>query len=242
VMIGGFVIQGGSPQTVVVSATGPSLAKFGIANPLANPTLTLVRSSDQAVIATNDDWQKDPNAAQLQASGFAPGNPLEAGLAVSLPPGAYTAIVQGANGATGVGVVAVYEIDRPDAPLVNLSTRARVQTGDGVMIGGFVIQGGSPQTVVVSATGPSLAKFGIANPLANPTLTLVRSSDQAVIATNTGWQSASNASAIAASGFAPSDPHESAVLATLPPGAYTAIVSGANGGTGVGVVAVFATH
>ena len=241
VMIGGFVIGGGSNKTVAIVATGPSLAAFGIANPLANPTLRLVRSSDQAVLATNDDWQSAPNAAQLTAAGFAPSNPLEAAILINLPPGAYTAIVEGVSGGTGVGVVAVYEVDAINTPLVNISTRGRVLTGNDVMIGGFVINGSGPQTVAIVGTGPSLAPFGITNPLPNPTLSLVRSSDQAVLASNDNWGSAANAAAIQASGFAPTDPLESAILISLPPGAYTVILSGVGGGTGVGVVGVYTT-
>ena len=111
VMIGGFVIQGSGPQTVAIVATGPSLAPFGIANPLANPRITLVRSSDQATLATNDDWQADASASQLQAAGFAPTDPLESGLYRSLPPGAYTVIVEGAGGGTGVAVIGVYKVN-----------------------------------------------------------------------------------------------------------------------------------
>ena len=107
-MIGGFIIQGSAAQTVAITATGPSLAAFGITNPLANPMITVVRSSDQAVIATNDDWQTDPNAAPLQAAGFAPCNALEAGLLLTLQPGAYTVIVQGVGGGTGTSVVGVF--------------------------------------------------------------------------------------------------------------------------------------
>jgi Big-like domain-containing protein len=239
VMIAGFVVGGSTPKTVAITATGPSLAAFGVANPLADPQLTLVRSSDQAVVAGNDDWQADASSPQLQASGFAPTDAREAGLLVTLPPGAYTAIVSGAGGGTGVAVVGVFEVDHPELPLVNISTRSNVRTGEDVMIGGFVVQGSGPQTVVITATGPSLAAFGIAHPLADPTLTLVRSSDQAPIAANDDWQSAPNAADIRASGFAPADAHESAIMVTLDPGAYTAIVSGANGATGVGVVAAF---
>jgi hypothetical protein len=108
VMIGGFIIQGTASQTLAIVATGPSLTQYGITNALANPTLTLVRSSDQAVLATNDDWQSAANAAQLSAAGFAPSNPLEAGILITLPPGAYTAILSGAGGGTGVGVIGVY--------------------------------------------------------------------------------------------------------------------------------------
>jgi hypothetical protein len=240
VMIGGFIIGGSVSKTVAIVATGPSLAAAGITNPLANPMLQLVRSSDQAVIATNDNWGTAANAAQLQAAGFAPSNPLEAAILVTLPPGAYTTIVTGVNGTTGVGIVAVYEVDHPEVPLTNISTRGQVLTGNDVMIGGFVIQGSGPQTVAVIAYGPSLAANGITNPLANPTMTLVRSSDQAVIATNDNWGSAPNAAQIQAAGLAPSNPLESAILMTLSPGAYTVIVSGAGGGTGVGIIAVYA--
>jgi len=116
-----------------------------------------------------------------------------------------------------------------------------VQTGGDVMIGGFIIGGTSPKTVVISATGPSLAPFGIGNFLPRPSLQLVRSSDQATLATNTGWQTAPNAAAILASGFAPGDPNESAIMMTLDPGAYTAVVSGVGGTTGVSVIGVFTT-
>jgi len=220
-------------------ATGPSLSSFGITNPLANPMLTLVRSSDQVAIGSNDDWQTASNASQLQAAGFAPPHQNEAAILVSLPPGAYTAIVQGVGGGTGVAVIGVYEVDQPTIPLVNISTRGRVGTGNDVLIGGFVIQGSGPQTVAIVATGPSLAAFGIASPLANPTLTLVRSSDQAVIDANDDWQSHANASQLQAAGFAPSNTLESGIPITPQPGAYTAIVSGVGGGTGVGVIAVY---
>src|SRR5258706_287699 len=115
--------------------------------------------------------------------------------------------------------------------LVNISTRREDLTGEDVMIGGFVIQGSGRQEVAIVATGPSLAAYGIANPLADPTLTLVRSSDQTVIATNDNWGSAANAAQLQAAGFAPSNALESAILITLQPGAYTAIVSGVGGGT-----------
>jgi hypothetical protein len=239
VMIAGFIIGGTAAKTVAIIATGPSLAGAGIVNPLADPTLTLVRSSDQTVVATNDDWQSAANAAQLQATGFAPSDARESAILATLAPGAYTAIVSGARGATGVGLVAVQEVDHPEAPLTGVSTRGQVLTGDDVMIGGFVVQGSTARKVAIVATGPSLSKSGIAAPLANPTLTLVRSADQAVIAVNDDWQSAANAAQLQAAGFAPSDPSESAILATLEPGAYTAIVSGANGGTGVAIVAIY---
>jgi len=241
VMIAGFIIGGSTPKTVAITAAGPSLVPFGISNPLPNPTLTLVRQSDHAVLATNNDWQSDANASLLQASGFAPTNSLEAGLYVTLAPGAYTAIVQDASGFSGVSLVGVFEVDHPEVPLINISTRGLVQTGNNVMIAGVIVQGTGPQTVVITAAGPSLVPFGISNPLPNPTLTLVRQSDHAVLATNDNWQMAPNAAQIQASGFAPTNSLEPAIMVTLDPGAYTAIVQDAAGASGVSLVGVFTT-
>jgi len=190
-------------------------------------------------VASNDDWASGPDAAQIQAAGLAPSDARESAIMATLPPGAYTAIVSGVGGGTGVGVVGVFEVDHPEVPLTNISTRGQVLTANDVMIGGFIIQGSTSQTVVVTGTGPSLGAFGVTNALANPQLTIVRSSDGAVIATNDDWQGDPNAAQIQAAGLAPSNSLESAVMLTLPPGAYTAILSGVGGGTGVGVVAVY---
>jgi DNA-binding beta-propeller fold protein YncE len=235
VMIGGFVIQGSTAKTVIIRARGPSLSGSGIANPLADPVLQLV-FPDGTVVA-NDNWGDAPNAAQIQASGMQPGDPRESAILVTLDPGAYTAIVSGAGGSTGVGIVEVFEVDHPENPLAGISTRGFVQSGDDVLIGGIVIQGNAPQTVMVRARGPSLASQGVANPLQDPVLQLVASDGTTI--TNDDWGSAPNAAQVQASGFAPSDPRESAILVTLQPGAYTAIVSGAGGSTGVGIVEVF---
>jgi hypothetical protein len=149
--------------------------------------------------------------------------------------------VEGVGGGTGIAVVAAYEVDGKElVPLANISTRGRVGTGNDVLIGGFVIDGNGPQTVAIVGTGPSLSQHGIANPLANPTLTLVRPGSPAQqLAINDDWQQASNQAQIQASGFAPSDPKEAAILITLQPGAYTAVLSGVSGGTGVGVIGVY---
>jgi hypothetical protein len=239
IAIGGFVIGGLSPKTVVVRAIGPSLANYGVANPLANPKLQLYFG--QNPIRANDDWTTGASAATIQAIGLAPSDARESAMLLTLQPGAYTAVMSSLGG-TGVALVEIYEIDREDIPLINISTRGHVGTDFDVMIGGFVITGNSPQTVVVTAKGPTLGDYGIPSPLANPTLTLVRQSDQSIVATNDDWGSASNAADVQASGFAPSNALESAILVTLPPGAYTAIVSGVNGGTGTGIVEVYATQ
>lgn len=236
VMIGGFIIGGTASKTVVVRARGPSLIPLGVVNALADPTLQLF--SGQSLIGTNDDWGLAPNSAAIQSSGFAPSDAKEAAILMSLGPGAYTAVVRGTNNQTGVGIVEVFEVDGPEVPLANISTRGQVLTGDDVMIGGFIVQGNSPQTVIVRARGPTLAQFGISNFLANPVLQLY--SGQTVIASNDDWIAASNAAEIQSRGFAPGNTREAAILITLNPGAYTAVVTGANGTTGVGIVEVFA--
>ena len=238
VMIGGFAVSGAVPKTVVIRAVGPSLTNYGVQGALTDPQIQLVRSSDNATIATNDDWPATANLSALLATGLQPVHAKEAALYMTLSPGLYTAIVSGVGGATGVGLVEVYEIDRPDVNLINISTRGKVLTGSDVMIGGFVVTGSAAQQVLIRAIGPSLTQFGVAGALPDPTMQLVRISDSAVLATNDNWQS-SNAAAITASGHAPSNPLESAILITLQPGAYTAVVSGVNGATGVGLVEVY---
>jgi hypothetical protein len=236
VMIGGFIIGGSTPKTVVIRASGPSLTALGVSGGLANPLLQLF--SGQTQVAVNDNWQQAPNWPTIQASGFVPINPLESAIYTTLNPGPYTAIVSGSGGGTGVGLVEIFEVDLPSVPLINISTRGQVQTGNNVMIAGFIIQGSGPQTVVVRASGPSLAALGVPGALVNPNLQLF--SGQTQIAINDNWQQAANAATILSSGFAPLNTLESAILMTLNPGAYTAIVSGVGGTTGVGIVEVFA--
>lgn len=236
VTIGGFIIGGSTPKKVLIRAVGPSLANFGITGVLADPTLQLF--SGQTSLAVNDDWGSASNAAEIQASALAPTNAKESAILTTLNPGAYTAIMSGIASGVGIGIVEVYELDHPEIPLVNISTRGMVQTGNQVMIGGFIIQGDSSRTVLIRASGPTLANSGITGVLANPQVQLY--SGQNVIASNDNWGDASNSAAISATGLAPGNWQESAILMTLPPGAYTAIVSGVGGGTGVGLVEVYA--
>jgi YVTN family beta-propeller protein len=236
VLIGGFIIGGNANKTVVIRARGPSMAAQGVTGTLADPQLALF--SGQTQIASNNNWGDAPNASQIQASGFAPPNATESAIMTNLAPGAYTAIVTGVANTTGVGLIEVFEVDAATSPLINIATRGQVLTGDDVMIGGFIIQGSGPQTVVVRARGPSLAAQGVPGTLQNPVLTLVNQAGVA-IATNDDWQTAANASTIQSSGFAPSDSRESAILMTLQPGAYTAIVIGQGNTTGVAIIEVF---
>ena len=280
VMIGGFIIDGSAPQRVLVRSRGPSMSgvPFFVPGTLADPVLRLF--SGQTVIAQNDNWQDPPScsgficegAAEIVNTGLDPCTPnpgqtvpppncaLEAAILITLQPGAYTAIVTGASGGTGIGLVEVFEADASTvSELSNISTRGFVQSGDGVMIGGLIIEGSAPATVLIRARGPSMsgAPFFVPGTLADPFLQLY--SGQNVIAQNDNWQDnpscngfvCGGASLIAATGLDPCQPNpgqttsppgcaqESAILITLPPGAYTAIFSGVGGGTGVGLVDVF---
>ena len=238
VMIGGFIISGTGQKKVIVRAIGPSLTNYGITDPLQNPTLEL-HDHTGALIASNNDWMTASNKQDIIQSGLAPANNLESAILRSLAPGAYTAIVRGVNSGTGIALVEVYDLD-PSATstLGNLSTRSFVQTGDNVMIGGFIITGSGQKKVIVRAIGPSLTNYGITDPLQNPTLEL-RDHTGALIASNNDWMTASNKQEIIQSGLAPANNLESAILRSLAPGAYTAIVRGVNSVTGIALVEVY---
>jgi uncharacterized repeat protein (TIGR01451 family) len=237
VLIGGFVIGGTTNKTIVVRARSTSMPILVLSGLLQNARLELY--SGQTVIASNDDWRTASNALQVMNAGLEPPTHDEATILATLAPGPYTAIVSGVGNGTGLALMEVFEVDHPEVPLLNIATRGKVGTGNDVMIAGFVIQGDGPQSVVVRARGPTLAATGVPNVLQNPHLQLVRSSDNAQIAVNDNWVNAANAFAIQASGFAPADALESAILVTLDPGAYTAIVTGVGATTGVAIVEVF---
>ena len=191
------------------------------------------------MIASNDDWQDTPNVGQIP-TGFEPADPRDSVIIATLSPGPYTVVQAAKDAAGGIGLLEIYDIDSAgDAMLANISTRGLVQTGDEAMIGGFILQGGTEEsTVVVRAIGPSLTSFGIGNALADPTLEL-HDANGALIQANDNWRDdAAQADELIAIGFAPGDDLESAMVATLPPSAYTAIVAG-KGGTGVALVEIY---
>jgi hypothetical protein len=220
-----------------VRAIGPSLVNHGITNPLQNPTLEL-HDHTGAVIAFNDNWMNAPNKQEIINSGLAPTNNLESAILMSLSPGNYTAIVRGVNNGTGIALVEAYDLNATaGSKLGNISTRALVQTGNNVMIGGFIITGAGQKRVIARAIGPSLARFGITNPLLDPTLEM-HNGNGAVIAFNDNWRDSQEAE-IQATGLAPTDNRESAIVSTLAPGNYTAIVRGRNNTIGVALVEVY---
>jgi glucose/arabinose dehydrogenase len=238
-LIGGFIVTGSSDKSVVLRAIGPSLQSGGTPLPsrLANPTLSL-RDSAGAEVRMNDDWMTSPDRQMLIDLGLAPSNPAESAIVARLEPGAYTAVVGSANGSPGIGLVEIFDVSPSDpSVLSNLSTRSLVLTGDNVLIGGLIVGGTQPQRVIVRAIGPSLAAQGLHGALQNPTLELVNASGMR-LAFNDNWRSDQQAE-IEASGVAPTHDAESAIVRTLSPGGYTAIVRGAGNSIGVGLVEVF---
>ncbi len=250
-MIAGFVVGGpaGSTEQVLVRGVGPTLAGFGLTGLLGQPVLTLYNSSGN-VVATNTGWSTNPNAAQIAAAfgttgAFVlPSGSADSALLTSLPPGAYTAEVSGLNGTTGIALAEVYEVTAGSPELINISTRALVASGSSVEIAGIVISGTQSAKLLIRAVGPALTQFGVTGVLAQPVLNVVNSSG-VTVASNTGWSTNSNAAAIASETAAvgafalPTGSADCAVLVTLPPGAYTAVVSGVGGSAGVALVEAY---
>jgi hypothetical protein len=241
VMVGGFIVTGNESKRVIIRGIGPSMTTVGIQGVINDPVLRLF-SSTGSLIAVNDNWQ-DTQQGDIEATGLAPQDLRESAVIATLPPANYTATVANANGTNGVGLVEIYDLNSgANARLANISTRGSVQTAENVMIAGFALGGTSinPAKVVVRALGPSLAQSGISNPLSNPNLQLFDNNGQ-MVANNDNWQDeATQASQLQSLNLAPVNPAESAIVATLPPGLYTAIEAGQNGGTGIGLIEVYA--
>lgn len=237
-MIGGFIITGNDSKTVVLRGMGPSLAAAGLSNFLADPVLELHGPS--GVIFQNDNW-RDTQETQIQNSGFAPSDNREAVIITTLQPGTYTGILTGKDQTTGVGLVEFYDTNQAaNAQLRNLSTRGLVQSGNNVMIGGFILGGTTGSTrVAIRGIGPSLTQSGLSNVLANPTLELHDSNGTTTISNDNWGDDSASAAALSANGLAPQNSLESGIFTTLIPGAYTAILAGKNGGFGIGLVEVY---
>ncbi len=219
---------------MVLRALGPSLAAAGIRSVVADPVLHLLDASG-APVASNDSWRA-ADADTLQLSGFAPADDREAALVQTLNPGAYTAHV---TGGSGVALLEIYDIGSASpSRLANISSRGFVGRDDDVMIGGFIVRGTEADArLVVRALGPSLAANGIAQPLDDPAIE-VRDGNGLLVAANDSWRATQEAE-ISALSIAPADEREAAVVTTVPPGAYTAVVRGADGGTGVALLEIY---
>ena len=238
-MIGGFIIAGNSPKPIVLRGMGPSLSAVGLSDVLADPVLEL-RGSDGALIMRNDNW-KDDQRPLIEGTIFQPTDDRESVIVATLPAGLYTAVLSGKAQTTGIGLVEVYDNGpTADAQLANISTRGFVQTGDKVMIGGFILGGSTAKTrVAIRGIGPSLNQFGVSDVLADPTLEL-RDSNGALLASNNDWQDdPEQAAQLAARGLGLQDSAESGIFASPPPGAYTAILAGRGGTTGIGLTEIY---
>jgi hypothetical protein len=237
VLIGGYIVSGVEPKKFAVIGLGPSLRALNLLDVLGDPIADL-HGPDGALIMEDDNT---PDTPEVNASGLKPTNLLESIIIATEPPGNYTAIIRDKLKVGGLGVVALYDLSQnSNSTLANISTRGLVGTGDDVLIGGFIVNGsvGSAK-VIIRALGPSLAAFGVPNPLANPTVEL-RDKDGNVLGSNDNWQDdPAQAALIQASTIPPPNVLESAFVTTLPPGPYTAIVTGKNGTTGNGLFEVY---
>lgn len=237
--IGGFIVSGTVPKPVLIRAIGPSLASSGVTNPLGDPVLELHGPNGFATIM-NDNWRQTQET-EIQATGIPPVNDLESAILVTLAPGPYTAIVRSDGDSSGVALVEAYDLGQSDnSKMANLSTRALVSSGDDIVIAGFVAGGDEGTTrVVARGIGPSLSAAGVSGALTDPMLEL-RDRNGTLVASNDNWQDdAIQAADIVAANLAPTNPQESAIAATVTAGPYTALLSGVNAGTGVGVVEVY---
>ncbi len=236
VLIAGFIVQGSGNKRLIIRGIGPSLTAFGVPDALQDPTLELFTGNTS--LGMNDNWMENPNAAEIITTSLAPTNPKESALLVTLAPGSYTAVLRGKNNSAGVGLVEVYDLDtNGPARLVNISTRGFVLAGDNVMIGGFITTGNAPSRLVIRAVGPSLGNFGVPNPIADPYLELHNGNGALIMADN-DWRDTQEVE-IQNTGLSPGNNLESAILISVMPGNYTAIVKGADGGTGNGLVEVY---
>jgi hypothetical protein len=241
VEIGGFIVTGTEDKDVVIRALGPSLRVNGspLAGTMADPSLELFDSSGH-LLTNNNNW-RDSQEAELMATGLGPLDDREAAIAVTLAPGAYTAVLQDAQGGSGIGLVEIYDTSAASASrLQNISTRGLVQNSDQVLIAGLILTGPESASIVARALGPSLAASDIDTPLPDPAIELHDQSG-AIVASNDNWRDSQMAE-LTAAGLAPTNDKEAALIATLPPGAYTAIVRDANEATGIGLVEFYDTR
>lgn len=251
----GFVIKGSQPETVLLRAVGPSLNAFGISNLVPNPSISV---QSTVPVASNDDWSRSIAATRFNVGedfgfnvaltgarlgAFPLTSQNDAALVLTLPPGAYTAQV-GAGGSPvpGISLVEIYHANvlPGDRRLINISTRGLVSPGERALIAGFTIGGTQSKNVLVRAIGPTLAAFGVASALADPRLEIYRGATKLV--ENDNWAGgALLANTFVAVGAFPlaADSRDAALLLALPPGSYTALVSGAANTTGVALVEVY---
>jgi hypothetical protein len=250
VVIPGITIRGDKPKTLLIRAAGPALAAapFNLAGTLANPTVSVFTGAGEKILV-NDNWGELPDIAAVRTAASAQGafalpeGSRDAAMLVTLPPGSYTVQVAGGGtgaAAQGVAIVEVYEADANPSSLVNLSCRARVGTGGDILIAGFNISGTEAKRILIRGVGPTLTNLGVAGPLANPKLEVIRQGTATPIASSDDWDAALAPVFSSVGAFAlAAGSKDAALVATLPPGSYTAQITGVGDTTGVAIVEVY---
>jgi sulfur relay (sulfurtransferase) complex TusBCD TusD component (DsrE family) len=257
VLITGFVVGGTASKNVLIRAVGPTLSTLGITSPLADPQLQVYNSAGAPITgAFNDNWNASDAASMASVGAFAlPVGSKDAALVTSLAPGVYTTQVSGVGGATGVALIEFYDLDNPSPfstqKVMNVSTRGQVGTGQSSLIAGFVINGAAPKKVLIRAVGgqtlATLANLPVGNVLADPFITLQRQVNGAAVFVreNDNWEMGNDASLVVQAGSRVgafplvSGSKDAVLLITLPPGTYTAQVTGVGSTTGVALVEVY---
>ena len=241
-MIGGLIVAANTVKTLVLRGMGPSLTGSGIPadQVLQDPVLEL-HGANGAFLLENDNWRESPFSNLIKGTPYQPPDDREAVILASVQPGAYTTVLTGKNQTIGVGLVEAYDTDQTaDSRLANISTRGFVQTEDNVMIGGFILGGNTANAqVAIRGIGPSLSQLGLNGVLADPILEL-RDHNGTLLISNDNWtDDPVSATQLTANGLALPDPNESGIFVSLPPGAFTAILAGQNGGTGIALVEIY---
>jgi hypothetical protein len=235
VLVDEFILQGAGTETVLMRAIGPSLS-HSLTGALRDSTALLLNRRGRT-FDSNDNWMDNPDKDQILATGLAPTDPREAALIDSLAPGAYTFVEQGVRGKTGIALPEIYDLADGGLQLSAVGTRGPIFTGDDIMISGFILSGSGPTSLLIRALGPSLADAGLSGVLPNPYLEVLDSSGS-LAAANNNWRDTQEQE-ILATGLAPRDDLESAILVTLDPGAYTLLFSDADGSAGLGFLQVY---
>jgi cytochrome c peroxidase len=238
VAIAGFIMKGSNSKSILIRGLGPSLANFGVGDALLDPVLDL-RSADGTTLVQNDNWRDGPGLS-LQGTSLQPADDREAAIDISLSPAAYTAVLSGKGQASGTGLLEIYDRSPAvDSELANISTRGFVGAQDKVMIGGFILSGNGNVAIVIRGLGPSLLSFGLTNVLADPKLEL-RDAHGVLLAANDNWgDNPSEAFSVSANGLDLPNVNEAAIITSLPPGQFTAILAGKNGASGIGIIEIY---
>lgn len=243
--IAGFVVSGTAPKRMLLRAIGPALTGYGVSSVVANPQLRVFDSHGK-VVSENDDWSgADVSSTATAVGAFAlPNGSHDAAMTVTLQPGSYSFQVM-PNGGNGVAMAEIYDADgsAASAPLINISTRAYADSGEKALVAGFVISGSDPKRVLVRGIGPGLAAYGVPNTLSDPAVKLYH--EGSVVAQNDDWQTGNDGADVAAAAKSvgafdlAAGSRDAALIATLTPGAYSAVVSPSTGGPGAGMVEVY---